>query len=177
MGSQRVRHDWACFTFTPYDSVLRTQQKSFSTDRNLPLWRQYLFVVLWALLVFIYSFLPATNICLLYGKLDLQNHSDKTTALLGFPVTVPGGADLLHSPDNLWVILVGPLHCLFSHLIWWSLQCLPLLRSNSSPIRLFVFSLSPAPPAPLPCSCTLMRVQPSMSTYIIGPLVMYVPER
>ena len=139
MGSQRVRHDWASFTFTPYDSVLRTQQKSFSTDRNLPLRRQYLFVVLWALLVFIYSFLPATNICLLYGKLDLQNHSDKTTVLLVFPVTIPGGADLLHSPDNLWDILDVPLHCLFSHFIWWSLQCLPLSRSNSPPHLPFCF--------------------------------------
>ena len=63
-------------------------------------------------------FLPATNICLLYSKLDLQNHSHKTTVLLVFAVTIPGGADLLHSPDNLWVILDVPLHCLFSHLIW-----------------------------------------------------------
>ena len=179
MGSQRVGHEWASVTFTPYGSVLGTQQKSFPTDRNLPLRRQYLFVVLWALLVFIYSFLPATNICLLYGKLDLQNHSHKTIVLLVFAVTIPGGADLLHSPDNLWVILDVPLHCLFSHLIWCYLSIISPV-SASLEVKLLphlpfcVLTVSSPHLRPFPVLVHWCKCNPPWACVASGPL--YVPE-
>lgn len=124
-------------------------------------------------------FLPATNICLLYGKLDLQNHSHKTTVLLVFAVTIPGGADLLHSPDNLWVILDVPLHCLFSHLIWCSLSIISP-ASASLEVRLLphlpfcVLTVSSPHLRPFPVLVHWCECNPPWGRVSSGPL--YVPE-
>lgn len=103
----------------------------------------------------------------------------RNTVLLVFPVTSPGGADPLHSPDKLWVILGVPLRCLFSHSTRCSLSILSLVSASLEVkllphLPLCVLTVSSLHLRPFPVLVHWCKCNPPWACLSSGPL--YVPE-